>query len=752
MKLDRKEFSKTPSSVTPHATRISRRAFLGTSAAAAGGALVIGFSLRNGFRAGLTAEADAQEAAGTVTTHNPFDAWIHVQPDGSAELVLAQSEMGQGVYTSLPMLLADEADLDWKRVRVVQSAFSLGTGGSGSVRSNYLPLRQAGAAVRWAMIAAAARQWSVAESECTTSNSEVIHAGSGRRTSYGALVPAARTMPLPDLKTVKLKEPAQFTLIGKATQHLDIPDKCTGKAQFGLDVRLPGMVYAVIARCPTFGGRPAKFDATKALATPGVLQVFEIPARGMRVFTAGGVVVVARSTWAALQGRKALKIAWNNGPNAGESTDTLRAALKDALAKPPAWTDGGNVDLSDGPATKRVESVYEFQFLSHACMEPMNITAHLKDGKCEVWSPSQGGDFTRSVIAKELGVAESSVTVHTTLMGGGFGRRYQYDFSTEIAQIAKHVDAPVQLVWTREDDMTHDFYRPAGMRRMRGALDAHGNVVAWSDHVADVWINGQWAEPEKRKPNGDELPPTLIYPIATARKGFTPIESAVPRAWWRSVENSFNGVAVESFIDELAHAAGEDPYLFRKRLLQAQDGRPSTLWGDGGAPDKKRLLAVLDLAAQKGDWGKPLGPHRGRGISCTASYAYLAQVAEVEVENDTIQVKRLVTAVDCGQVVNPNGARSQLEGGMLMTLSSILKEAITIKDGAVVQQNFDDYSVLRMPEAPAVETWFVESHDSPHGLGEAAVALTGPAVANAIFAATGKRLRKMPFRMDEGLA
>jgi len=760
MKADPKEFVQEPGPVRVGSgggagrgpRKVSRRIFIGAgAAAAAGGALVIGFRLYKGRGAG-----QAGENAGKVQVGDPFNAWIHVQPDGSADLVLAQSEMGQGVYTSLPMLLADEADLDWKRVRVVQSDRSLGTGGSGSVRSNYLPLRQAGAMVRAAMVAAAARQWGVAASECSTQNSEVVHAGSGRRASYGELVPVARTLPLPDAKTVKLKDPAQFTLIGKATQHLDIPAKCTGAAKFGLDVRLPGMVYAVIARCPVFGGSPAKYDASKALQVPGVLQVFEIPARGFRVFTAGGVAVVAKSTWAAMQGRKALEITWNNGPHTGESTETLRAAMRDALAKAPAWTEGGDIGLGDVAAVKRVESVYEFPFLSHACMEPMNITAHLKNGKCEVWAPSQSADAMRENVAKELGVAERDVTVHTTLMGGGFGRRYQYDFPTEVAQIAKHVDGPVQLVWTREDDMTHDFYRPAGMRRMRGALNAQGNIVGWSDHVADVWLDGQWADPDKRKPNGGECAWTPVYPISTVRKGFTPIESVVPRAWWRSVESSFNGVAVESFIDELAHAAGEDPYLFRRRLLQAPDGRPASIWGEDGPPDKKRLLAVLDLAAQKGDWGKPLaglksgpGAKRGRGISCTTVYAYLAQVAEVTIENDTIRVDRLVTAVDAGQVVNPNGARAQLEGGMLMALSSILKEAITIRNGAVVEQNFDDYSLLRMPEAPRLETWFIENHEQPHGLGEAAIALTGPTIVNAIFAATGKRLKRMPFRMDE---
>jgi isoquinoline 1-oxidoreductase beta subunit len=723
--------------------KISRRDFLGTSAAVAGGAFVVGFNLR-----GIAQETPGAPAA----ADNPFNAWIHIKPDSSAELVVAQSEMGQGVYTSLPMLLAEEADLDWERVTITQSDSSLGTGGSGSVRSNYLPLRRAGAVVRTAMIAAAAHQWSVPETECSSSKSAVIHAASGRRATYGELVPTATSLPLPDAKTVNLKDPAQFTLVGRATPHRDIPDKCTGKTRFGLDVRLPGMVYAVIARCPTFGGSLAKFDASHALAVPGVLQAFEIPPREQGVYTAGGVAVIAKTTWAAMQGRKALEITWNPGPNKAESTDSLRAQMKAALEKPPAWcADGGGGEFEKVPAAKRVESTYEFQFLSHACMEPMNATIHLHDGKCEAWVPSQGGVVMRKTIAKELELAEENVTVHTTFMGGGFGRRYQYDFPTEAAQIARKVSSPVQLMWTREDDMTHDFYRPAGMRRMRGALDAKGNLVAWSDHLADTPLSAMWSPPDKRKPDGSEQPARIDYPVPYYRIAFTPVESSVPRAWWRSVGHSFNGVAVECFIDELAHSAGEDPYLFRKRLLQSPDpGKPADGSEEGGPPDRKRLIAVLDLVAEKAGWGKPLGPNRGRGIACTSNYAYLAQIAEVTVERDNIRVDRLVTAVDCGQVVNPNGARSQLEGGMVFTLSSILKEAITIRNGAVEQRNFDDYSVLRMPEAPPIlETWFIDSHADPHGLGESAVGLTGPAVANAIFAATGKRLRRMPFRMDE---
>ena len=719
--------------------KISRRAFLGSSAAAGGG-LIIGFSLLHHFEA----------AHDNHAPEDPFDAWVQINPDNSSQIVLAQSEMGQGVFTALPMIVADEADLDWSRVQVVQSDLSRDTGGSGSVIGNYMPLRRAGATVRALMIAAAAKSWNVPEAECATAKSEVSHIASGKKATYGALVGQARRLPIPEPTRLLLKNARQYNLIGHATSHLDIPDKCTGKTRFGLDVRLPGMVYAVIARCPTFGGTAASFDASRALTTPGVLQVFEIPARGYRVFTAGGVVVIATSTWAAIQGRNALKITWNQGPHAHESTEQLRMQMRQSLEGSPSWSSElHGPDPDTIPAATRIETVYEFPFVAHACMEPMNITMHLQGDKCETWCPSQCASISRTVIAKELGLPESAVTVHTTFMGGGFGRRFQYDFQTEAAQIARHVSTPVQLVWTREDDMTHDFYRPTGMRRMRGAVDEQGRIVAWSDYLVDTAIGAFWSQPGKWKPSGDELPGELIYPIPHIRTSFTLAQSAVPRAWWRSVESSFNVGAVEAFVDELAHAAKLDPYQFRRHLLELPP-IPKKKPSSGQKPfDPQRLIAVLDLAARKGDWSKPLRPGRGRGIACTSVYAYLAQVAEVTIEQDTIHVDRLVTVVDCGQVINPNGARAQLEGGALFSLSAILKEAITIENGAVQQQNFNAYDVLRFPDAPKLETWFIESHDDPHGLGEAAVGLTAPAVANAIFAATGKRLRKFPLRLDE---
>ncbi|HEX3436385.1 MAG TPA: molybdopterin cofactor-binding domain-containing protein [Pseudacidobacterium sp.] len=719
-------------------SKISRRAFLATSAVAAGGTLVIGFRLHGPFHIAKKAEAN----------EDPFDAWIHIYPDNRTELVLAQSEMGQGVYTSLPMLLAEEAELDWERVSVVQSDQSRGTGGSGSVIVNFVPLRQAGAVVREVMIATAAHRWNVAREECVARKSEVLHTSSGRRLRYGELVKDARRMPLPDAKSVKLKDPKNFTLIGKEIPHLDILAKVAGTAQFGLDIRLPGMVYAVIARCPTFGGVPASFDTSKALATPGVLQVFEIPPRGFRIYSAGGIVVVAKTTWAAMQGRKALEITWNHGPNSAESSEALTAKIRAALDEPSIWsTSTGASDPDKVSAARRIESIYEFPFLAHSTMEPMNITIHLRGRKCEIWCPSQSADWSRGAAAKELGLPESNVTVHTTFMGGGFGRRYIADFQTEAAQIVKHVSSPVQLVWTREDDMTHDFYRPAGMHRLRGALDENGNLVAWSHRVADTSLRVQWDQPDKIHPESAEVGNVtkIVYPVQSMHVSYVPVESAVPRGWWRSVGNSFSGFAVECFIDELAHAGKEDPYLFRRRLLQAAIRNSS----GKEQSDNQRLLAMLDLVAEKAGWGKPMKKNQGRGIACWAGYAFIAQVAEVTVDGSGIQVDRMVTAIDAGQLVNPNGARSQIEGGTLFSLSAFMKEAITIRDGAVEQQNFNQYDLLRMPETPVLETYFLDSHDEPHGLGEAGVALPGPSVANAVFAACGKRLRKLPFRVNE---
>jgi isoquinoline 1-oxidoreductase subunit beta len=715
---------------------MSRRTFLVSSgAAAAGGALVVGFHLYG-------------HGDGATPSHpDPLESWIELRPDGKAVLTLEKCEMGQGVYTGLPRILAEEAELDWSSVIVRQSLRSTGTGGSGSTSDGYLLLRRAGAVVREAMLGAAAHKWRVSKESCIARQSIVTHSASGRTLPYKELVSIARELPLPTPDHVPLKDPSQFRLIGKVTPALDIPAKVMGDACFGLDVRPPGMVFAVVARCPTFGGKVATYDARKALLVPGVLQVFEIEPRPIPVGTAGGVVVVARTTWAAFEGRKALNITWDDGPHRDESTKALSASLHEALARQAKIVrDDGDVEHALRTAVRRVEATYEFPFLAHAPMEPMNTTVHLQGATCEVWCPSQSPDWARSAIAKELGFNEADVTVHATFMGGGFGRRFVADYPVEAAQIARHVSRPVQLVWSREDDMAQSLYRPACCHQFKGALNHDGKVVAWSNSIASTSIRVYWDPPKKVKPESQEIGGAVnfAYPVPAVRVAYTPVASGVPRMWWRSVENSFNGFAVECFMDELAVAARRDPYAFRRSHLT---GSAASVRRKGA--DLNRLVAVLDLAAQKSGWKNPRGRQRGRGIACGTAYGYLAMVAEVTVEAHNIKVDRVIAAVDCGQIVNPDGARQQIEGGIIFALSAALKGEITIADGRVQQSNFNGYDVVRMPESPAIEVYFVENHEAPSGLGEAAVPLLAPAVANAVFDATGRRLRKLPLRLEE---
>jgi isoquinoline 1-oxidoreductase beta subunit len=574
----------------------------------------------------------------------------------------------------------------------------------------------------------------------------VLHEKSDRKASYAELVEAARKLPVPDQEKVQLKNEADFELIGHPMPRVDIPAKVNGSAQFGIDVRVPQMVFAVVARCPTFGGKAAHFDAGKAKAVAGVLDVFEIPPLGADKFTAGGVVVVADSTWSALKGREALDITWNQGEAVSESSEGMREALRGAAGKPGTRVrNDGDVDAVLSNGAKKVEAVYEMPLLAHATMEPMNITAHVRAGDAEVWAPTQSPDWVQGTVASVLGFKPDKVVVHTTLMGGGFGRRYMADFPAEVAQIAKVVGKPVQLLWTREDDMTHDFYRPANCHRMRGAVDANGRPVAWFHTLASTSIKGYW-EP-KADAAKDEFGGTaqLPYAIPNMRMEFNGVNSSVPRAWWRSVENSFNGFAVESFVDELAAAAGQDPVQFRKSLLMKPAHWKAKSEDD---PDPARLRGVLELAAEKADWSKPLPKGRGRGIAAFASFgSYFAEVAEVTVKGNTFKIDRIVAAVDCGQIVNPESVRSQTEGGIIYGLSAALKNEITIKNGAVEQTNFDGYDPLRINEAPPIEVHLVASKADPGGMGEPALPPAAPAVANAIFAASGQRLRKLPFQL-----
>jgi isoquinoline 1-oxidoreductase subunit beta len=720
---------------------ISRRTFLATSAAA-GGVLVVGLTLRGRLH---HPSSDA--------SRDPFNAWIRIHPDGQTHLVLNKSEMGQGVFTALPMILAEEAEIDFSSITVIQAENADGTGGSGSVWEGYRPLRQAGAQVREVMIAAAARRWSVPAAECRARNSEVVHTPSGRVLSYAALVKDARRLPLPDPNIVPLKDPKDFTLIGRSIPHLDIPDKVKGAARFGLDVRLPGMVYAVVAQCPYFRGDLLRFDAAKAKAIPGVLEIFDIPTDPHSANkNTREIAVVATNTWAAIQGRAALGIEWKPGQYHDESTESLTAQIRVGLDAQEYWNSTNTMLNPDTvPAAQRIESVFEFPFLAHATMEPMNITIRLEDGRCEIWSPTQTGGGTQENAARILGMDKRDVTVHVTFMGGGLGRRFGVPFDHQALQIARRIRRPVQLVWTREDDFTHDRYRPAGMHRFRGGIDSQGNIVSWTDRLCDTTIIGQ---SDPRSAQAYELGGALDlpYPARHFRISYVPAQSGATRGAWRGVEVAFNVFAIECFIDELAHLAGQDPYLFRRRLLASGTAHPTAHRSnyDGRLADPTRVIHMLDLVTEKAGWGKPLGPHRGRGISCFYSKTtYLAQVAEVTVKEGSLHVDRVITVADPGRVINMNGIRAQIEGAVLMGLSAALKERITVKDGMIQQQNFNSYDLLRMPDAPQLETYLVEGGRPPGGIGEPPLALIGPSVGNAIFAATGKRLRKLPFQLDE---
>ena len=720
---------------------ISRRTFLASSAAA-GGALVVGLTLRSHFR---------HLAFGP--SQDPFDAWVHIHPDGQTQLVLNKSEMGQGVFTALPMILAEEAEIDFSRITVVQADNADGTGGSGSVRESYTPLRQAGAQVREVMLAAAARRWSVPTAECRARNSEVIHTPSGRRLSYAALVHDARRLPLPDANTVSLKDPKNFTLIGRSIPHLDIPDKVKGAARFGLDVRVPGMVYAVVAQCPYFRGDLVRYNAVAAKAVPGVIDVFDIstdPESANK--NTREVAVVATNTWAAVQGRNALATEWKPGQYYDESTESLTAQLRAGLDVQEYWNSANTaVNPDTVPAAKRIECVYEFPFLAHATMEPMNVTVSLDNGRCEIWAPTQDGEGTQESAAKFFGLDKRDVTVHVTFTGGGLGRRFGLPYNHQAFQIARRIRRPVQLVWTREDDFTHDKYRPACMHRLRGGVDGEGNLVSWTDRMCDTTIIGQH-DPKQAQAYELDGAVDQPYPAQYFRMSYVPVQSGVTRGAWRGVSIAFNVFVVECFVDELAYLAGQDPYLFRRHLLEKSAGRASALRSnfDGKLADPARTIEMLDLVTEKAGWGKPAGPNRGRGISCFYSKTtFLAQVAEVTVKDGDLHVDRVVTVVDPGRVINMNGIRAQIEGAVLMGLSAALKERITVKNGVIQQQNFNDYDLLRMPDVPELETYLVEGGRPPGGIGEPPLALIAPSVGNAIFAATGKRLRKLPFQLNE---
>ena len=725
---------------------LSRRSLLKT--AATGAVLMIGFDVP-----ALPQTPDAKPKP----VVNPIKAWLKMDGQGTVTIFCSRSEMGQGISTALPMVLADELGVDWKNVRVEQAATNMelygdqGTGGSGSVAAMFVPLRQAGAAAREMLVSAAAQQWGVSPDKCTAADGAVSY--NGQKLSYGQLVEAASKLPVPAVDKVQLKKPAEFRLIGHSMPRKDIPAKTDGSAQFGLDVRVPGMVYAMVERCPVFGGKVKSFNADKAKALPGVHEVLQIEAVPVGVHSWGGVAVVAESTYQCMQARKQLQIEWDEGPHATESSESLRKDFRRIVDSPlKTVLNRGDVDQAINAATaaNKVEADYELPFQAHATMEPMNCTVHITPQGAEAWAPVQSPDWVAQVIAQVSKLPPEKIKVHTTLMGGGFGRRYQADFAIEAAQVAAKIGKPVQLVWSREDDMTHDFYRPASYHRFSGAVDDNGDITAWRHRSTSTPIS-EWWDP-KAAPESSELGMTMQMPyLAKGYKlEYLPAPSGVPRAWWRSVEASSIAFVMESFMDELAHAAGADPYEFRMKALAGKRrvGNPND---PKQVPlETERLAAVLKLAADKGDWGKPLPAGHGRGIACHFSFnSYAANVVEAKLEKGVPRVTKIVSAVDIGTAVNPDGVAAQVESAIVYGLTAALKSQITIKNGRSVESNFNRFTTLQMNETPVIQVHIVPSELTPTGIGEPGLPPVAPAMANAIFAATGKRVRRLPMQASD---
>jgi isoquinoline 1-oxidoreductase subunit beta len=713
-------------------TGVHRRDFLKLSVAASGG-LLIGFHLP-----GVSKLASAQQSSPNAFMPNAF---VRIGTDERVTVIVNHSEMGQGVYTSLPMLLAEELDADWTKVgyesapvdpKYNHPAFGMQmTGGSSSVWSGLEQFRQAGAAARAMLIAAAAQQWNVDASTCRTDSGAVLN-GSSRKLTYGHLASAAAKLTPPE--HVQLKDPKTFKLIGKPIKRLDTPEKLNGKAEFGIDVKLPGMLTAVIARPPIFGAKMKSFDDSRTRSIPGVRKVVAVPS---------GVAVIADTFWQAKTGRDALRVEWDEGSMQTFDTAKMMQDFRERVKSPgTSVRNDGDAAAALANATKKIEAVYEVPYLSHLMMEPLNCTVDLRADSCEVWTGSQFQTIDRANAAKIAGLPPEKVQLHTTFLGGGFGRRAnpQSDFVVEAVHVAKAVGAPVKVIWTREDDMAGGWYRPAFLHAIEGGVDASGNAVSWRSRLvgqsimagtpfAAMMMKGKDYDPASVE-GVDDLP----YAISNVAVESHQAEINVPVQWWRSVGHSHTAFAVECFIDELAGLAGKDPYQFRRALLQKQP----------------RHLGVLNLAAEKARWDRPLPKGVGRGIAVHFAFgSYAASVAEVSVTEDKVRVHRMVCAIDCGQYVNPGIIKAQTEGGAIFGASAALYQELTFESGRLQQTNFHTFPVMRINECPEIETHIVESNEKAGGIGEPGVPCAAPAIANAVFSVTGKRVRRLPIRLTE---
>ncbi|MEM5425288.1 xanthine dehydrogenase family protein molybdopterin-binding subunit [Paraburkholderia ferrariae] len=716
---------------------ISRRTFLKLGmmlGAAAGGGLLLGFSVR-------AAGGDARHSViGGDAVEEPRpgvfapNAFVQIDRNGQVTLVMPKVEMGQGVYTSIPMLIAEELEVSLSSVTLDHAPPDeklffdplIGgqlTGGSKSIRYAWEPLRRAGATARTLLVAAAAAQWKVDPASCRAEDGEVLHAPSGRRASYGQLADAAAKLPVPN--EVALKKPEAFKLIGTRVKRLDSPEKVDGTAQFGLDVRVPGMLYAVIVNCPVFGGTVASFDDTAAKKIQGVRQIVRIH---------NAVAVVGEHTWAARRGASALVVKWNEGADAKVSMKDIVADLSRAAdGKGAVARKEGDVDKAFGSAKTRVDAVYEQPFLAHATMEPVNCTVHVRPDGCEIWVGTQVPTRTADTVQRITGFPREKIAVHNHLLGGGFGRRLETDMIAQAVKVGRQVSAPVKVVWTREEDIQHDMYRPYYYDRISAGLDASGKPVAWRHRIVGSSILARFAPPAFKDgvdPDAVEVAASLPYDLPNQLVDYVRQEPRhVPTAFWRGVGPTRSTFVVESFIDELAAHAKADPVQYRRALL-------------GNTP---RARNVLDIAAKAAGWGASLPKGQGHGVSVMHAFgSFFSMVVDVAVDDGEVSVKRIVCAVDCGMAVNPDTIEAQVQGGIIFGITAALYSEITIENGRVTQSNFTDYRMLRINEAPPIDVHIVKSAEAPGGIGEPGTSALAAALSNAIYAATGRRLRKLP--------
>jgi len=700
---------------------LSRREFL-TAGAAVGAGLVIGFYLPH----------ESADRSG-----HPFspNAYLKITPYGKITVVVARSEMGQGVHTALPMILAEELEADLNQITVEQAGASTlygdqTTGGSASVRTTWDPMRKAGAAAREMLLSAAALEWGVPKSSCKAEHGSVIHPGSNRKATYGELASRAATLPVPTAPP--LKDAKDYKLIGTRVPRMDTPPKVQGTAGYGIDFRLPNMKYAMLSRCPVIGGKVSTFDDKETRKVAGVSYVGKI--------SDSAIAVVADSVWGAMEGRRVLNVTWDEGPNKDLNTAAVKNGLRQAASKKGvALYATGDVSKAAG---RKFEAAYESPFMAHAPMEPGNCTAHFQRNKCELWAPTQVPQDVRDSVAAAVGLDPEQVKVNITLLGGGFGRRLEHDYGIEAALVSKAISGPVKVLWSREDDMRFSTYRPASYHKMSASLDGQGWPTSFFHTIVTPSVNAQkgtqlegGVDPDLK----DETPGGYSFPNALIQ--FVQTETPVPLGWMRSVYALQAAFASESFIDELAAAAHKDPLAYRLHLLQKDEDIKyfDSVWKTA------RMRGVLQLVAERAAWGKPLEGGHYRGVACFGCFSsYAANVIEISMENDKPRIHRVVSGVDVGQVINPTILEQQIQGAVIYGLTNALRAQITIEKGRVVQGNFDDYEPIRMSEAPVVEAYCVQSSEAPTGVGEPPLPPVAPALCNAIYAATNKRIRALP--------